>query len=698
MSSVVTLENQDEIAIITINNPPVNALSQSVRVEILSALVQALADESIKAVILCSQGKIFSGGIDITEFDTGLLDPDLNVLINSLEQSSKLLVVALHGLALGGGVEVVLGCHYRCALSNAKLGLPEVKLGVLPGAGGTQRLPRLTGIKPALDMIISGNPISADEAFSKGIVDKILEGDFLTGAISYTKELLDNNAPIRRTSEMEIDTSGLPEKFFIEYEQSIVNQTRGYFAPGKIIECIKATTEMPFEQGLKYERELFLMCMDSKQSRSLRHVFFAERITNKIPGISAGTAKIINAVGIIGAGTMGGGIAMNFINVGIPVILLETNNELLQRGLGIIRGNYERSMKKGRLTQTQVDERMAMIKGTLNYTDLSNVDLVVEAVFENMEIKKEVFSELDNVCKQGAILATNTSTLDLNEIAAVTRRPENVIGLHFFSPANVMRLLEVVRGEKTSNETIAACMSLAKTIRKVPALVGVCFGFVGNRMFETYSREMQMLLLEGANPEQVDKALTNLGMAMGPCAVHDLAGIDVSYKIRQERHDLPNDPRYGWAIVDLYEAERYGQKNGKGFFSYDPKTRAVQSDPIVLEMIEHKSSELDISRITITDEEIIARCIYPLINEAALILEEGIAIRPSDIDIIWINGYGFPAVRGGPMFYADTIGLDNILQQICNYREEHGDLYWTPAPLLERLVKEGKNFSSLNIS
>ena len=439
------------------------------------------------------------------------------------------------------------------------------------------------------------------------------------------------------------------------------------------------------------------MSISTLESDALAHVSFAEQMTHDIPGISSDTTpRPIYSVGIVGAGTMGGGIAMNFVNVGIPVTLLETSEEVLRRGLGIIRGNYKRSMKKGRITQEQLDERMAVITSTLNYSDLSDADLIIEAVFENMDIKKAVFSEFDKVCKQGAILATNTSTLDVNEIAAVTSRPEDVIGLHFFSPANVMRLLEVVRGEKTADDVIITCMQMAITIRKVAAFVGVCFGFVGNRMMEPYSREAQMLLLEGVTPEQVDKALTDWGMAIGACAVHDLAGIDVSYKIRQERDDLPDDPRYGWAIQDLYDAGRYGQKNGRGFFTYDPTTRKSESDPEVLKLIEEKSAALGIDRKTITDDEIIARCIYPLINEAALILEEGIAIRPGDIDIIWINGYGFPAALGGPMFYADTIGLDKIYKKICEYGEEHGELYWTPAPLLERLVKEGKSFSDLN--
>ena len=697
MSTVTTLENQNEIAIIRVDNPPVNALSQAVRAGIINALEEALGDEGVKAIILICGGSTFFAGADITEFGKPLLEPDLNTVVNSLENSSKLVVAAIHGIALGGGLEVAMGCHFRCALHSAKVGLPEVKLGLLPGAGGTQRLPRLAGVKSALDMMISGNPISAIEAYENGVVDKIIETELLMGALSYIQEMLKENVTPRKTSNLDIASSNISNNFFQDYEKSITRKSRGYIAPLQIVQSVKNAIELPFHEGLKLERVLFEDCMSSPQSESLRHLFFAERMVNKIPGInSAIAARTIESVGIIGAGTMGGGIAMNFVNVGIPVILLETNAEALQRGLDIIRSNYERSMKKGRIAQEQVDECMALLTTTLNYVDLSDADLIIEAVFESMEIKKAVFSELDKACKQGAILATNTSTLDIDEIAAVTTRPEDVIGLHFFSPANVMRLLEVVRCELTSNEVIVTCMKMAKTIHKVAVLVGVCFGFVGNRMIEPYCRETQMLLLEGALPAQVDKALIDWGMAMGPCAVLDLTGIDVSYKIRQERTDLPDDPRYGWAIQDLYEAGRYGQKNGKGFYSYDPETRKAESDAEVLKMIEDKSSSLEINRKTITDDEIIARCIYPLINEAALILEEGIASRPGDIDIIWINGYGFPAHRGGPMFYADTIGLEKIYQKICEYRDEHGALYWTPAPLLERMVKEGKSLADLN--
>jgi 3-hydroxyacyl-CoA dehydrogenase len=437
--------------------------------------------------------------------------------------------------------------------------------------------------------------------------------------------------------------------------------------------------------------------MSMSESQALEYVSLAERLAHEIPGINPDTAsRKIRSVGIIGAGTMGGGIAMNFINVGIPVTLLESSDEALQRGVGIIRGNYERSMKKGKLTEEQLDERMALISTTLSYADLSDAELVIEAVFENMDIKKAVFAELDKVCKTGAILATNTSTLDVDEIAAVTSRPEDVIGLHFFSPANVMRLLEVVRGGKTADDVIVTCMNMALEIHKVAALVGVCFGFVGNRMFEPYGREMQMLLLEGATPEQIDNALTDFGMAMGPCAVYDLAGIDVAYKVLKERTDLLDDERYSWAFIELYEKGRLGQKSGSGFYSYDAKTREQSSDPEIQAIIKDKAEYFGISQRVISDDEIVARCIYPLINEAALILDEDIASRPSDIDIIWIYGYGFPATKGGPMYYADSIDLEIVLQKIGDFREKHGEQYWTPAPLLEQLVKEGKSFSDLN--
>ena len=693
MSTVVGYERQGEVGVITVNNPPVNALSHAVRRGISEAVARAGADEAAHAVVLICTGRTFIAGADITEFGKPLAAPDLVTVIAEIENLQKPIVAAIHGSALGGGLETALACHYRCAVPTARLGVPEVTLGILPGAGGTQRLPRLIGVEAALDMIVSGAPVPAPKARELGLIDELIEGDLLAGAVRYAERLIEEKAPLRRIRDMEI--ADLPGPgFFDDYRRAIAAKARGYFAPERCIRAVEGALALPFDEGLKNERALFVECLNSKESMALRHVFFAERQVARIPDVPKDTLKrTIAKAAVIGAGTMGGGIAMTFANAGIPVIVLEVEAAALERGLKVIEGNYARSVDRGRLARDEMDRRMGLISGTFDQADLADADIVIEAVFENLELKKKIFTTLDKVCKPGAILATNTSTLDVNEIAAVTARPQDVIGTHFFSPANVMRLLEIVRGEQTAKEVIATTLALAKKLRKVGVVVGVCYGFVGNRMLEGYLREAEFLLLEGATPEQVDQALYDFGMPMGPFAMSDLAGIDVGYRVRQERKGQgPDDARIG-AIADrLFEIGRHGQKTGAGFYKYEAGNRRPLADPQVHDLIEREATRLGIERRDIGAQEITQRCIYPLINEGARILGEGIALRPGDIDIIWIYGYGFPPYRGGPMFYADLIGLDKLYARILAFGERDG-AYWKPAPLLAKLAETGKSFA-----
>ncbi len=699
MSNSVDFSKHGAIGVVTVNNPPVNALSQAVRQGIVEGLDKGLADDEVKAIVVIAAGRTFMAGADITEFGKPLASPDLNTVIERLEDSPKPVIAALHGTALGGGLEVALGCHFRCAAAAAKVGLPEVKLGILPGAGGTQRLPRLVGARAALEMIVSGDPIPAARAAALGIVDEVVGDDLLAGAIAFAEKVLVEKRLIRRVRDIDdkVAADRGNDALFADFRKSIERRARGYFAPFKCIESVRNAVDLPFEEGLRKERELFVECMASPQSGGLIHAFFAERQVNKIPDVPRDTPlRPIGKAAVIGAGTMGGGIAMNFANASIPVTILEMSREALDRGLGIIARNYENTVRKGRLSQAKMDQRMALLTGTLDYDDLGDADIVIEAVFEEMAIKREVFGRLDAVCKPEAILATNTSTLDVNEIAAATTRPESVIGLHFFSPANVMRLLEEVRGEKTAKDVIATCMALAKTIRKVGVLVGVCDGFVGNRMLAPYLREAGFLLEEGALPQQVDRVIYDFGMAMGPFAMADLAGNDVGWRIRKgQAATRPSHLRYSPIADRICEIGRFGQKTGAGWYRYEPGNRVPQPDPEVEKIIVETSKELGIERREIDDQEILERCLYPLINEGARILEEGIALRPGDIDIIWLNGYGFPPYRGGPMFHADQIGLKAVHEAICRYRDAHGADFWTPSPLLERLAGEGKGFDDL---
>ncbi len=697
MSKVVSYELVGNIGVITVDNPPVNALSHALR-EGLQSAVNAAQDDASEALVLVCAGRTFIAGADITEFGKPPQAPSLPDMLVTLENSRKLLVAAIHGTALGGGLETALACHYRCALPTAKVGLPEVKLGILPGAGGTQRVPRLAGVKAALDMMTSGNPISAPQASEMNIIDEVVDTqDLKAAAIEYAKSLVESGAPLKRVRDIKIDAGSIEPGFFAGYRKKLAARARGQIASDRIVSCVEAAVKLPMDEGLEVERKMFMECVQSPQSQAMRHVFFAEREATKIKGLPADTpVRDIKRVAIVGGGTMGGGIAMCFANVGIPVTMLEISDEALERGLGIIRKNYSITVKKGKMDEKEMGERLALISGTTDYNDLASVDLVIEAVFENPDIKKEVFTKLDAVCKQGAILATNTSYQNVDDIANATKRPQDVVGMHFFSPANVMKLLEVVRAEHTADDVLATVMKVGKKIGKVCALSRVCYGFIGNRMLTGYGRQAHMLLLDGATPAQIDAAAEGFGMAMGPLAMSDLAGLDVGYKARQAREAEGEvmDPATHCVASALVEAGRLGQKSAAGYYKYDPQTRARLEDPEVTALIEEHAAKLGIKRREISDEEIVARLFYPLINEGALILEEGIAQRPSDIDIVYVYGYAFPAAKGGPMFFADQVGLKSVYESILQFQKELGPKYWQPAPLLEKLAKEGSSFAA----
>lgn len=694
MSDTVSFSKQGAIGLIKVNNPPVNALSQSVRAGLKACVEQGLADDSVKAIVLICEGRTFIAGADIAEFAKGMGEPGLVPVISNMETAAKPIVAAIHGTALGGGLEVALGCHYRVALASAKVGLPEVHLGLLPGAGGTQRLPRLVGAQAALELIVGGGHVPAAKALELGIVDEIVEGDLEAAGIAYAEKLLADGTGPRAIRDITPEAAG-PE-VFDNFEKSIARKQRGFLAPFHIIKSIRAAFELPFDEGMAREEALFMELMKSSESASQRHIFFAEREVAKVPGLARDTVKReINCGAVVGAGTMGGGIAMNFANAGIPVKLLEMKQEYLDKGIALIRKNYENTAKKGRISMADVEKRMALIEPTLSYDDIKDVDIVIEAVFENMEVKKEVFKKLDSVCRPGAILATNTSTLDVDEIAGVTGRPQDVIGMHFFSPANVMRLLENVRGEHTADDVIATVMSFSKRIGKIGAMVGVCDGFVGNRMLHQRTRESAYLVEEGASPEQVDKVLFDFGFPMGAFTMADMAGLDVGYKVREERRKAGKVEKRDSVWIDkIVEMGRHGQKTNAGVYKYEDGRTPIP-DPIVKALIAECAKEAGIEQRDISDQEILERCLYPMINEGAKILEEGIAARPLDIDIIWINGYGFPGYKGGPMFWADQIGLQNIVNAYAKYAKQFGDHYWQPAPLLARLAKEGKGFYDL---
>jgi len=701
MSDLVQLTNIDGIAAVTINNPPVNALSAAVSAGIAAAVAQIEKDDTVKAVVFIGAGRTFIAGADIKEFGERtsgkiICRESLKPLLLRIEDLRRPVVMAIHGTAFGGGLELAMAGHYRIALPSAQVGQPEVKLGIIPGAAGTQRLPRLAGVAKAVEMCAEGAPVKAENALKSGILDRLVEGDLLAAAIAFAKEVAAKPAPKTRELNEKLGTPEENAAIFVAAREASRKKQRGLLAPLAAIDAIEAATTLPFERGCQKEEELFAKCLFSDQSKALIHAFFGEREVAKIPDVPKETPILgVNSVGILGAGTMGGGIAMVFANAGIPVLLKETDQAALDRGLANIQKNYANSVKRGRFTQQFVAERLKLIRPTLDYSEFAGVDMIVEAVFESMALKKEVFSQLDRVCKPGAILATNTSSLNIDEIASATSRPQSVIGTHFFSPANVMSLLEIVRGAATSKEVIATCMRLSKKLGKVGVPVGNCMGFVGNRMFGPYRREAQFLVEEGASVEAVDNALYEFGMAMGPLATGDLAGLDVGWRIRKEfRHLQKPGVRQAFIEDRLCELGRFGQKTGAGWYKYD-ENRKPSPDPQVADLIRQWTSESGIQQRQISVEEIVDRCICTLVNEGARLLEEGIALRAVDIDIIYLNGYGFPAYRGGPMWYADTIGLKKVYERIREFQQLLGN-WWEPAPLLQRLADQGKTFAEFS--
>jgi 3-hydroxyacyl-CoA dehydrogenase len=697
MPDLVQFTTSGDVAVITIQNPPVNAISPGVPEGISAAIDRLEADASLKAAVVIGGGNTFIAGADIKEFGKITAGKSRGAgalpLLLKIEDCRKPVVMAIHGSAFGGGLEVAMSGHYRVAVHSAKLGQPEVKLGIIPGAAGTQRLPRLAGVAKALEMCTEGNPITAEQALAFGIVDKLMEGDLLTGAIAFAREKSSKPAPKSRERNDKLGTPEQNAPIFAAARENAKNKQRGMIAPLAAIDAIEAATTLPFAAGCQVEQKLFDECIFSPQSKALIHVFFGEREVAKIPDIPKDTPLIpIKTAGVVGAGTMGGGIAMVLANAGIPVLLKEIDQPALDRGMANIRKNYAHSVQRGRFTQQFVDKRLQLIQPTLSFDAFKDVDLVIEAVFEGMALKQEVFRQLDNICNSGAILASNTSTLNIDEIASSTSRPEFVIGTHFFSPANVMRLLEIVRGKATSKEVIATCMRLSKPLGKIGVLVGNCRGFVGNRMFHHYVRESVFLVEEGASVEEVDAALSAFGMAMGPLAVGDLAGLDVGWRIRKEyRHLEKPGIRQPFAGDQLCELGRFGQKTGAGWYKYDENRKAIP-DPEVAALVKKWAAEAGIAQRNLSRQEIVERCIYSLVNEGARILEEGLALRPVDIDIIYINGYGFPPYRGGPMWYADAVGLQKVYDRILEFHRQHGEL-WEPAPLLKQLVEQGKTFA-----
>jgi 3-hydroxyacyl-CoA dehydrogenase len=688
------------VAVITLNNPPVNGLGHATRLEVAQGLEKAQADASVKAVVITGAGKAFSGGADIKEFGTpkALAEPNLLSLIRLVELCSKPVVAAVHSVCMGGGLELALGCHYRVAAPGANVALPEVKIGLIPGAGGTQRLPRALGVETALNMIVSGDPVKSELLASlpgQKLFDKLItEGDLLQGAIAFATEVADKR-PLPLVRDIKVKHPN-PDGYFQFARNTVKAMAKNFPAPGKCVDAVEASLKRKFDDGMAYERELFVGLMMTPECKALRHAFFAERAASKIPDVPEDTPlRAVKKIAVIGAGTMGGGIAMNFLSAGIPVVMLEMKQEALDRGVATIRKNYEAQVKKGKLKPEKYEAQMAALSTTLDYAGIGDADMVIEAVFEDMEVKKAVFEKLDAVMKPGAILATNTSTLDVNKIAAFTKRPQDVVGTHFFSPANIMKLLEVVRGEHTAKDVLATVMALGKKIKKTCVVSGVCDGFIGNRMIEQYSRQAGFLLEEGATPEQVDKAVEKFGFAMGPFRMGDLAGNDVGWYIRKRRYIEKPDLRYSKTADKLCELGRFGQKTGAGWYDYQPGKRDAIPSAVVNDMIVKHRAEMGITPRQISDDEIVHRLVFALVNEAARLLQEGIAQRASDVDMVYLTGYGFPLHRGGPMCYADTVGLYNVVQAMKRFAANPNDdaNFWQPAPLLAQLAAEGKSFS-----
>jgi 3-hydroxyacyl-CoA dehydrogenase len=694
-----TYEVRDGVAVIALNNPPVNGLSYDTRRAIADGLDKAQADAGVRAIVITGSGKAFSGGADIREFGSprSIAEPNLLSLIRMSEASTKPVVAAVNGVCMGGGLELALGCHYRVAAPKVPVALPEVRIGLIPGAGGTQRLPRVLGVETALNMIVSGEPVQSDVLASlpgQKLFDQVVEGDVVTGAIGYAKSVADKR-PLPRVRDLKVSHPNA-DAYFQFARNTVKSMARNFPAPPKCVDAVEASITKKFDEGMVYELDLFKQLMLTPECKALRHAFFGERAASKIPDVPEDTPqRPVKSVAVIGAGTMGGGIAMNFLDAGIPVTMLEMKQDALDRGVATIRKNYESQVKKGKLKQDKYDQRMALLKTTLSYDDIKNADMVIEAVFEEMGVKEGVFKKLDEVMKPGAILASNTSTLDVNRIASFTKRPQDVVGTHFFSPANVMRLLEVVRGAKTAKDVLATVMALAKPIKKTAVVSGVCDGFIGNRMIEQYSRQAGFLLEEGCTPAQVDKAVERFGFAMGPFRMGDLAGNDIGWAIRKRRYLEKPNLRYSKTADLLCEMGRYGQKTNAGWYDYLPGKRDAIASPVVDKMIEDYRKDLGIAPRKISDEEIVQRLVYALVNEGAYILEEGIASKASDIDMVYLTGYGFPLHRGGPMCYADSQGLFNVVQSMKRFAANpHDDAsFWRPAPLLARLAAEGKTFT-----
>jgi 3-hydroxyacyl-CoA dehydrogenase len=691
--AVVETERQGDVAIIRMDNPPVNALGHALRLGLEKAFAEANADAAVKAIVLTGTGRFFSAGADITEFKSEMKEPGLPTLIDKIEAGTKPVVAAINGTALGGGLELALGCHYRVAGKDVRqLGLPEIKLGIIPGAGGTQRLPRAVGVEQALQMITTGAFIDAKKGAAAGLIDKVADGDVIVAAVAFAKEQV--GKPARRIGEKKIDKGSVPAGLFEKARGSLARHSSGPVAPKAAIDAVEASANLPLAEGNARERQLFRDAAASPYARALQYAFFAERQAANLPGIGPDSKlRNVDTVGIVGAGTMGTGIGLAFLNGGFPVTIVETTQEALDRGVARVKDTLDANVKRGRITEAQAADRFAKLTPSLNLEDLGKTDLIIEAVFENLALKKEVFQKLDRIAKSGAILASNTSTLDVDQIAAATKRAGDVVGTHFFSPANVMRLLEVVRGRETAKDVLATTMKLGKRLKKLPVVSGVCDGFIGNRMLEKYTQQAYFLLDEGASPEQVDGALQRWGMAMGPFTMYDMAGNDIGWEIRKRRYRERPDFVYSRVADRVCELGRFGQKTGKGFYRYEPGSRKPLPDPEVQDIIEKYRAEIGVKPRQISDEEIVQRCAYALANEGARILEEGIALRASDIDMVYLTGYGFPPYRGGPMFYADSVGLPKVLDAMRGFQKGYQGAQWKPAPLLVRLAEAGKRFN-----
>ncbi len=689
---------QDNIAIITIDNPPINSMGLGTRQAIEAAFTKAAGDAAVQAIVITGANGVLTGGADIREFGTpvAMQSPTLHDLIRTFEASSKPVISAINGVCMGGGTEISLGCHYRLAAPGVMIGLPEVKIGILPGAGGTQRLPRVAGVELALDMIVSGDPVKSEVLAGAGGLDSVIEGDFMSGVLAFAKRVIEDGAKLPRVRDMKIDLPNAAT-FFADARAKVAASSKHFPAPLKCVEAVEAAVQLDIDEGLAREFQLFSDLVATPESVALRHAFFAERAASKIADVPDTTpVRAINTVAVIGAGTMGGGISMNFLNAGFPVVMLETKQDALDRGVATIRKNYENTVKRGKLTQEKCEQRMALLKPTLHFADLKDADLVIEAVFEDINVKEQVFKKLDDAMKPGAILASNTSTLDLNRIANFTKRPQDVVGLHFFSPANVMRLLEVVRGAATCTDVLATVMRVAKKIKKVAVVSGVCDGFIGNRMIEQYSRQAMFMLDEGASVEQIDGAIESFGFAMGPFRMGDLAGNDIGWHIRQRRYVEQPDLVYSTVGDRVCELGRFGQKTGAGWYDYKPGDRKAYPSPIVADLLRDYRLSIGATVRQISDEEICQRLVYALVNEAAHVLEEGIAQTASDIDAIYLTGYGFPLWRGGPMHYAESIGLDKVVASMRGFASNpHADpAFWKSAPLIEARAMSGKGFDA----